>query len=297
MFLAHATPIKSEGHPFKVAKTHLYLPSLALGGCVRAYVSRNTTGASLSAHELLNHYPASPLCTLMWVIEGDGQLRSKGGVLLNKKLASRMLLSGPHTVPSVTENFGNVHGFMAFLMPDALHALTGLDISTFVNESYAVSDVLDASWQGMAQAVLSAPDDAARIDCIELFLRPRWQACRERGENSTARYHDWMLGLATRVALSGAGKSARYFERRIKRWSGLSLQRLRGLARAETSFFEARDAGEQAMLSWAEVAFNTGYSDQAHLCREVRRVTGFSPEEVKRNIETEESFWIYRLWT
>lgn len=40
----------------------------------------------------------------------------------------------------------------------------------------------------------------------------------------------------------------------------------------------------------------SGYADQSHLCREVRRVTGFSPEELYRRIQEDEGFWSYRLW-
>jgi AraC-like DNA-binding protein len=148
----------------------------------------------------------------------------------------------------------------------------------------------------MANDVLMADDDGIRIQILETFLMARWDACRDQLPKPVPRHHDWVIDLATRAALTGAGKSTRQLERRVKRWSGQSLQRLRGLARAETAFFEVRNALETDMLTWAEVAFNTGFSDQAHMCREVRRITGYSPEEFKQAMATEESFWLYRLW-
>jgi AraC-like DNA-binding protein len=39
-----------------------------------------------------------------------------------------------------------------------------------------------------------------------------------------------------------------------------------------------------------------GYADQAHLCRETRRITGFAPEALRRQMTTAESLWAYRLW-
>jgi AraC-like DNA-binding protein len=296
MLSAPTVPVRSEAKSFKVTDTHLHLPSLALSGCVRAYISRNTFGVSLAPHEMLNHYPASPLCTIMWTINGEGELLSKGAEIVRQKMTEKILISGPHTVPSVTRNIAEVHGVMLFFMPDALQALTGIDVAAMVNDTQPLARVLDASWQRLAQDVLVAVDDVARMECIEHFLRPRWEACREQGQHNTPRLQEWMAGLATRAALSGVGKSTRQIERRVKRWSGLSLQRLRGMARAETSFFEVRKADESEMLRWAEVAFNTGFSDQAHMCRVVRRITGFSPEEIKCAVESEESFWIYRLW-
>lgn len=283
-------------HAFKVTDTHLRLPKLELARCVRAYISRNTQGVALAPSEMFNHYPASPLCSLMWVMSGEGVLVSKGGVPVQQNVPWQLLLSGPHTVPSVTRNAGEVNGFMALFMPDALQAMTGLDITQLVNTAVHLPDVLDAAWQRMAREVLAASDDLRRIDLLEAFLLPRWQACRASGLATTARYQDWMSALAVQAALSGVGKSTRQLERRVKLLAGQSLQKLRGIARAETSFFEMRDASEREMLSWAELAFNAGFSDQAHMCREVKRITGFSPEEVRRAIAVEESFWMYRLW-
>lgn len=283
---------------FKVTDTHLHLPRTALAGCIRAYVSRNTQGIDLLPHERLNHFPASPLCCLMWVMQGDGVLLYKGNELVQEAMPARVVLSGPHTVPVVTQSNGEVNAFMIFLMPDALQALTGLDLSKLINTSIPFTDIaprLDTSWQQMADAVLAALDDAQRILCIEDFLLPRWQACRGNAQ-SASRYQDWITTLTLRAALSGAGKSTRQWERRIKLWTGQSMQKLRGVARAESSFFDMRQAAERDMLSWAEHAFNTGFSDQAHLCREVRRITGFSPEDIRHKIATEESFWAYRLW-
>jgi AraC-like DNA-binding protein len=53
------------------------------------------------------------------------------------------------------------------------------------------------------------------------------------------------------------------------------------------------EAGE---VVWSALAQDAGYTDQAHLCRETRRVTGFSPEELRRRIDEEEAFWPYRIW-
>ena len=40
----------------------------------------------------------------------------------------------------------------------------------------------------------------------------------------------------------------------------------------------------------------SGYADQAHMCRESRRITGYAPGELYRLMQSEERFWAYRLW-
>jgi AraC-like DNA-binding protein len=72
------------------------------------------------------------------------------------------------------------------------------------------------------------------------------------------------------------------------------MRELRSLARAERTFFEVKPIEEPR---WAELAADAGYADQSHLCRESRRVTGFSPAELHRRILQEEGFWAYRLWS
>ncbi len=296
MSIAPHNPIRSEKYPFKVADTHLHLPNSVLASCVRAYVSRNTSGVQLAPTEIFNHYNATPLCALIWTIKGEGEIVSRGGVPVTLDTSEKIYVSGPQTMPSVTKNLGETHGFMAIFLPDAFHALTGLDVAGLVDTFLPIADLLDDNWQHMANDVLVAADDTTRIKILETFLLRRWDACRDQLPHPVTRYHDWVMNLTTRLALTSIGKSTRQLERHVKRRTGQTLQRLRGIAREETAFFEVRNALENDMLSWAEVAFNTGFSDQAHMCREVRRSTGFSPEEFKKALASEESFWLYRLW-
>jgi len=49
-------------------------------------------------------------------------------------------------------------------------------------------------------------------------------------------------------------------------------------------------------VDWADLALELGYADQPHLCRDTRRYTGFSPEQLRQGLLTQEAFWPYRLW-
>jgi len=100
-----------------------------------------------------------------------------------------------------------------------------------------------------------------------------------------------------RAIAAGKGRSMRQVERRIKAWSGQSLRQLQSVSRAEQSFFRVREALERGQVVWTDLAYESGYADQAHLCRETRRVTGFSPELLRQRIESHEAFWAYRIWS
>ena len=209
----------------------------------------------------------------------------------------RAYFSGPVTRPTVSRNSAEGHGLMLMLLPDAVQALTGLSPAAWVNRFEAVDAVLGPEWQALSTAVLTAPDDTTRVALIESFLMPRWQGSRpQAGMPVLTRLQDWALGLAVRASVSGAGRSLRQIERRVKGWAGLPMRELRGLGRAEQAFFRTLAEGD-GVVRWTDVAADAGYADQAHLCRETRRITGFPPAELRQRIAEDESFWIYRIWT
>lgn len=278
------------------APAQLWLPHWSLSHCVRAIVSRSTLGLGRDwpSQWHHNHFPASPLCTISWFFAGHSELLEPGQP---PQRLPQVSLAGPFTRPTHSRNSPEGHGMMLMLMPDALQALTGVDPARYLNRFVPLTEALDASWQAMADDVLAAPDDATRVVLIEGFLAPRWQALRREAEHPhLLRLQDWLQGLALQAAASGVGRSLRQFERRIKGWTGLPMRELRGLGRAEQAFFRTLAEGE-GPVCWAEVAADTGYADQSHLCRETRRVTGFAPQALRELIAEDERFWIYRIWS
>jgi AraC-like DNA-binding protein len=295
-----ADPVDGKIAPGQPTTSALIAPSLALSSCVRAYITRSTVGAVLRPEQRYNHFPASPLCGIFWLLEGESLIVRRGEQWVNEPVPA-LSFAGPHTVPMVSVNPGPVWAFMLGLMPQAFQALTGLDLSAWVNRVGPVDAVLDGAWQAMARSVQEAPDDMARVQRIEAFLEPRWRLLSHQAVSRTQRYRYWAEGLALKAGTSGVGRSLRQAERRIKQWSGLPLRELRRIGRAEESFFLARAGypveARQADVDWAAVAVDSGYADQSHLCREVRRVAGLSPNELKRAIDEDESFWTYRVWS
>lgn len=283
--------------PARPPHSALLAPSLSLSSCVRAYITRSTLGAQLSIDQHHNHMPATPLCGLYWLLHGQARLVRRGELIVDQPLPS-IAFAGPHTDPTVTVNPGPVRLFTVGLLPQALQALTGVEMAAFVNRVVPISAVLDQAWQAMAQAVQQAPDDSARVQLIEAFLEPRWSRLCPDTLPKIERFQHWVEALALRSATSGAGKSARQMERRIKQWAGLPLRELRRLGRAEESFILARAEQLSGMQppDWASLAADGGFADQAHLCRETRRISGLSPNELRKAIEQDERFWIYRIW-
>lgn len=277
-------------------RTRLWLPPLALAGCVRGVMMRDTRGRGLDAVQRENYFPATPLVSLFWWAEGSSEWLATPGFSAPppERRHAPVMFAGPFTLPTHTRNPGEVQAFKLLMLPDAFTALTGTALDRHVNRVADACEVLPSDWLGWAQALSAAADDAERLRLLEDFLLPRWQALGTQRPGH--RYAAWTEALALRAATSAAGRSLRQLERRIKAWAGLPLRELRAVSRAEAAFYAVAAAEAQPGFNWADIAAETDYADQSHLCRETRRLTGFSPEELRRRIAVEEAFWAYRLW-
>ncbi len=281
------------------ARSELWLPQPGLVACVRAAMARDTRGVPLTERQRDNHFPATPTCALLWYLHGECAVQQApaGGIgAAPPQWLPQVSLCGPSTRPTISWNPGEMHAFMVLLMPDALHLLTGLDVAALVDRIVPADTLLDAAWQGLITQVQVAQDDDERVRCVGDFLLPRWRRLRPAGPLFGHHLSDWSQSLALRAASSSLGRSARQAERRIKRWTGQTRRSLLGLERSERTFFHAAATAGTGASEWSDIATSNGYADQSHLCRETRRVTGFSPGELRRLIPTEESLWAYRLW-
>lgn len=138
-----------------------------------------------------------------------------------------------------------------------------------------------ASFWSKFCAVLGPAWDAARPDYSR---RSSWPG--------THRLADWSRHIVTAATFSGAGRSLRSIERRLRHWTGQSRQSLDFFARVE-DLYERSLVRSDASL--AQLAAEANFSDQSHMGRAVKRATGFTPAQINRYIATEEAFWCYRL--
>lgn len=265
---------------------------------------RDARGLDLDPWQRLSYFPASPLCSLTWSLDGGHGERVLGPFPQREatpddpreRFPSTVLLGGPFNQPSVAYSAGPVHGLMLAFMPDALHLLTGVQPAELVNKLVDAREVLPSDWVDWALSLSAMPDDASRRAAIDAFLVPRWAAVNPRGDTLRGRYEDWATHLAARAAMTSTGRTLRQAERLVKRWTGQPMRELQGVSRLEQAFFARLAAEAQEDACWAGVAADAGYADQSHLTRATRRMTGFPPEELRRRIREQEGFWPYRTW-
>lgn len=273
----------------------LIAPRRTLVSCVPAYIVRNTLGTSGPG---FNHYPAAPLCSVCWMLHGPTVLVEGGAAPQEVATeAGDAVFSGPQQHPWTTWNAGPAHFFIAMFYPEALHALSGVDMAAQVGQFVPAGDLLGAPWQALTPALMAATSDTARAALVDDFLDARWQAVRNQADSERGVLGDWVRRLGVQAASSGIGRSARVAERRVKSWAGLPMRTLQRMGRAEQALLAARAEQQDGRISWADVAASAGYADQSHLTREARALTGLSPAALAHLMEIDDSYWMYRIWS
>lgn len=278
----------------------LRLPPPALQGALLALVGRDTSTLKLSSEQRLSHFPASPLVTLSWYAGmGSGLMTPGPQGPLWQPFGSHIMLSGSQSHPTISWAPTTGRGYMACFAADAAQALFGIELAAIQDRFIPASEILDARWTPLLESLLASSDHAL-LDVLESHLALRWQALQGRSSaHASLRQmgRHWMSRLAWKAQQWRSGASERQVERRIKSFSGRSLREWQSLVRTEGLFFAARERYEQGLpLDWATLAQDEGFSDQAHMSRTAKRITGFAPGEFTQRFIEDESFWMYRLW-
>jgi AraC-like DNA-binding protein len=277
-------------------------PRPALAGCIFCMIVRDTRGVVLDQSQRFNFFPASPLCAVTWMFAGDCHLIDQTDQMdrpwTGAKLPS-LAFSGAQLGPLVSWNPGETYAIAITFYPDALSAMTGLDLSPFTGRLVPAEEVLP---QPVLAPCRNFFDDVERegvergYSVLEDSIGIMWADARPAGIRPVKWTTDWSRSLVRRAALTGLGRSTRQIARRVKSWTGLSQRDLDGLGHTEQLYARLHEAIENGDVDWAGLASASGFADQAHMIRQMRRHTGFTPKQLRQNARHDEAFWGYRLF-
>lgn len=281
--------------------TRLHVAPATLQGAVVAIISRDTRGVPLSSEQRLTHFPASPLVCLSWFQEMDaGLVEDTNSAPIWRPFGAPLVISGSQTLPNVSWAPSTGRGGMICFNPDVAQSLLGLKLGDIQDRFVSAHEVLDSTWRPLLDAICQADDDRATLEVLTRHLTPRWQQIHGRSSSAPSLSQlgrHWAQTVALKASNWSRTHSPRQVERRVKAFSGRSLREWQSLVKTEGVFFAARQRQEQGLpFDWANLALEEGFSDQAHLSRTAKRITGFSPSEFAQRFVDDESFWLYRLW-
>jgi AraC-like DNA-binding protein len=276
-------------------------PRPALAGCVFCTIVRDTRGVALDQAQRFNFFPASPLCCVTWVFAGDWRLIDQPDQMERPWAGARLprvAFSGAQLGPLISWNPGETYAITVAFYPDAFSAMTGLDLSPFTGRMAPAEEVLP---QPILEPCRNFFDDVRRdgfergISVLEDKIGTLWAGARPAGARPMRWTKDWSRSLALRASLTGLGRSTRQIARRIKSWTGVSERDLQGLGHTEQLYAKLHKALQKGDIDWSGLAAASGFADQAHMIRRMRRHTGFTPEQLRQSAAQDEAFWGYRL--
>lgn len=281
----------------KKPTAQLLFPHPSLSGLIFMAVERDTRGCHLGDAQRFNYYPASPFPTISWVFDGTLHMVQNGGETQKPELSAPLpclIFAGPQDRPSASWSPTSIHALTVSFYPEALGELLDMPIASHINQVCPLETITSNLWLHVLSQLLSGSET------IELnpFNRLQDMLLNELTHSKQLKtlqpsIHNWLKNLHTQAAFSPSGYSLRQIQRRIKQWTGQNHKELQLYARTERIFQNVSKA--ESPTNWSTLSVDSGCADQSHMGRQVRRVTGHSPQKLQQLIMSEEGFWLYRL--
>jgi AraC-like DNA-binding protein len=276
-------------------------PRPALAGCIAGMLVRDTRGCALDQAQRFNFYPASALPAVSWRFAGDTHVIDQPGQMERPWTGARVpsfAFAGARLGPNITWNPGEVYAVVVAFSPDALSAMTRLDLSSFSGRVVPAEEALP---QPMLEIFCNFFDSVRdegperSFSVLQDKVEIMWTDMRPAATSPPRSTADYITGVVHRAMATGFGRSARQIARRVKSRTGVSERDLQGFAHIEQLSLKWVEAARKGDVDWAGLAAESGFADQAHMIRRLKQHTGFTPKELVDRVRYDEAFWIFRL--
>lgn len=282
--------------PFSINK--LTLPeSGRMLNYVRAFISREITADGGQGVDCV--YPVSPYPGLSWNIRGSRIVVERNGRPCRNDISLPVQFYGPNPDPIVSSEGPGLIAFDILLQPEAPHALFNIDIAGVKGRHCNAYEVVSTECHSLLRGIPLQDNHESRVRYAEDAIERLMDEVRAAKRIKSASPSRAIESIVDRISASFKDYSARHMQRKFVQLTGATKTQLMLLGRAEKAFLVARQIvlGE-GNFDWSELAYRCGYYDQSHLCNEVKRLTGRTPEELRVLASRgDDSLWIFHIWS
>ena len=216
-------------------------------------------------------FPGVPLILNLgasWQIEDAGVDRSK------RRLQS--FVAGLSTAPAIVQGADAWACVELRLTPLGAHRLLGVPMSELANQTVELEQVLPQTRE-LGERLREARRWSERFDLVDSFLTRRLADSRPTHPGIEWSWHH-LYNTRGRAPIGGIAEALGWSHRRLiarfREQIGLTPKLLARVIRFDRAVTAIRASRVRGL---AEIAFECGYSDQAHLNREFRELAGTSP--------------------
>jgi len=178
---------------------------------------------------------------------------------------------------------GDIKWIIVVFQPYGAHHFWGVPAAEWRNCFFPAAEVLDTSINAVTSTLLEAKRLSQQIHLIDTFLlrqleksiRPDtvvMQAVEEITKHEGT--------LPVEVLLRKLSVNERTLERKFKLHTGLTPKQFSGITRLNASAKRVKKM--HAANTLTDIAYESGYFDQAHFIKDFRRYTGFTPHQYQR---------------
>ena len=263
---------RSLAKPTSAIQIRQVSPHPSLRSIVASFGERRADFKSINVIRALN---ARPDQFIEFYFREPYLVREKGAEF---SATPTSVLVGVTSAPGKDLGFvGEIETFTIRFQPTGLARLFGVQMTETVDEGLSLTDVLKKQTAQLEADLAKSVTFEQRVALAQAWIA-RWL--------EHARPFDEIDHIARLLAKSGgkvsvgqladrAGLSARQVQRRFLRDVGVTPKFYGRLTR-----FEAALAAQsrQPQQTWAQIAAEAGYADEAHLSREARALSGMTPQ-------------------
>jgi AraC-like DNA-binding protein len=193
----------------------------------------------------------------------------------------RQRMTGVQTGTITIRPTGPVGAIIIHLKPEAAWALTRHDMGAFTDANVGLRDLFGPVATARLEDMLGeAKDEFERASVIQHFLLGRIQ---QHASDALVRHAVLKImrdpNCSVHTLAERLDISERHLSRRFHAMVGTNVKRFARLVR-----FGKAVAARRRGASWAHITYSCGYTDQAHLVREFKLITGSPPEGLLKTI-------------
>lgn len=192
-------------------------------------------------------------------------------------LAPKTAVVGPQTRPGLRLHMsGEIEVFTIRFQPTGFHRLFGVSMPELADAGIAITDLLGRVAIGLDDAVRCADNFHDRVMAAQHWLQSRSEKSSKASRlDYAARLLVAARGRARVDAIADrSGLSLRQFQRRFTAEVGVAPKFYARTLRLEAALLARRRFPEH---SWAAIAHDAGYADQAHFIRDCQLLAGSTP--------------------
>ena len=189
----------------------------------------------------------------------------------------RAWISGPHLNYLSISAHERSEMFVIQFKPYGARPFLNRELCDLADRVVTGDDVPDLGLLPMREQLLAAPSSADKFAVAETWLSERFQeelmppdsileVAQELEKQPAAKLND---------VLTANNGSRKHVIDLFKKYVGLTPKQYQRILRFNDIFAQMQN---DQFLSWSDIAYSCGYSDQSHFIREFRNFSGFSPE-------------------